>query len=308
MVTLTHSLRKRFVKDCKLPISLLQDPYFDYFLDLYEEFYGSRTAYVQFVDLINRLGSEESFFKESKRITDSVIKAISDTDAYKDFNTGDTSKFDSKVAMRQQNTYHQQNVGKAFASFDLVKANYNALKFVNPEIVLNTKKYEDLIKMYTDEIYFINSKNIRQVIFGHLNPKRQCKVHKYIVQELLLPRLQTFLPMERYVTASDDEIVVELELFETLTTQFIEGLKNFNIGVPVRYTTYVLMQLGDKNYFYKEFPLRSKPPVEFKAVPQNYFAECYRFYKKEKPTEFDMCTYHEGRVVKYLDSLFETNG
>lgn len=300
----SHSLRKRFVKDYKLPIALLQDPYFEYYIDLYEDFYKAKTLYSQFIDLLNRLGGEDAFFKESKRITDSVIEDISATDAYVSFNTGDLAKYDSKTVIRQQNIYHQQNVGQAFASFDLVKANYNALKYIDPEIVLNTSSYEELLERYTSEEYFIKSKHIRQVIFGHLNPKRQRKIEKYIVQELMLPELQKFLPIQRYVTASDDEIVVELELFETLTDVFKEGLSNFSIGVPVRYTAYVLRQLGDKNYFYKELPLKSSPPVEFKAVPQNYFAECYRFYKKEKPTEYDMCTFHEGRVVKYLDPLF----
>jgi len=250
---------------------------------------------------VERLGGEESFFKESKRSTDGVIESISTTPEYRDFNNGDLSKFDSKSEVRQQNVYHQQNVGSAFASFDLVKANYNALKFIDPAIVLNTSSYEELLEKFTEEDYFIKSKHIRQVIFGHLNPKRQRKIEKYLIQQRAIPEIEKVLPgRHRYVSASDDEVVVKLELFEggLLDTSFSERLNSFKAGVPVRYTSYVLRQLGDKPYFYKQFSLGENPPVEFKAVPQNYFAECYRFYRKENPTEYDMCTFHEGRVVK----------
>ena len=301
----SHSLRKRFIKDCKLPISLLQDPYFEYFLDLYEEYFGSRISYIQFCKLLNRLGGEEAFFKESKRITDSIIEDISKIPEYIEFNTANLSNYDVKPKIRQQNVYHKQHVGVSFASFDLKKANYNALKFINPSIVLNTVSYEDLLSRYTDEDYFIKSKHIRQVIFGHLNPKRQIKIEKYLIHTRVIPELLKFIPdIERYVSASDDEVVIMLNPFETLSNSFKEGLQLFNAGVPVRYTPYVLQQLGDKPYFYKEFCFGEHPPIEFKAVPQNYFAECYRYFKKEKPKDYDRCTFHEGRVVQYLEPLF----
>jgi len=305
---ISHSLRKRFVKDCKLPIALLQDPYFDYFIELYEDYYKSKTSYNQFCDLVERLGGEESFFKESKRITDSIIKDILDTEAYQNFNTGDLSEYDIKSELRQKNVYHQQNVGHAYASFDLIKANYNALKFIDPAIVLNTKSYEDLLGKYTTENYFIDSKHIRQIIFGHLNPKRQRKIEKYLIHQRVIPELRKFMTdPEAYISASDDEVVVRFFPLQFITEEFAEGIKKFNAGIPVRYTSYVLMQLGDKPYYYKSFSPNTSPPVEFKAVPQNYFAECYRFYRNEKPTEYDMCTFHDGRVVKYLDPLFETD-
>ena len=161
---ISHSLRKRFVKDTKLPIRLLQDPYFEYFLDLYENFYGSRTKYVSFCELVDRLGGEDPFFKESKRITDSLIGDISATSAYISFNTCDLTDFNTSPQVKERNIYHTGNVGQAFASFDLVKANYNALKFIDSSIVFNTENYEDLLSKYTTEDYFINSKQIRQII------------------------------------------------------------------------------------------------------------------------------------------------
>lgn len=309
MKKISHSLRKRFIKDCKIPISLVQDPYFDYFLETYESFYNSKTLYTAFCDLVERLGGEESFFVESKRITDSIIEDISNTEAYDTFNNMSLSDYaPAKSDIRQQNIYSQQNVGQAFASFDLSKANYNALKFVNPEIVLNTRSYKDLMKLYTQEEYFINSKHIRQIIFGHLNPKRQMKIQSYIIQNRVIPEILKFMPdTDRIISASEDEVVIKLLPFEFITEDYINGLKNFKSGVPVKYTAFVLRQLGDKPYFYKELGLRHNPPVEFKAVPQNYFAECFKYYLKEEPTEFDMCTFHEGRVVKYLEPLFGNN-
>jgi len=304
---ITHTLRKRFVKDCKLPIPLIQDPYFDYFLDLYENFYSTRSLYDTFCSLVEKLGGEDSFFKESKKITDSIIRDISKTKAYLDFTKRDLSRYDVKSEVKKRNIYHQDHVNKAFASFDLVKANYNALRYIDPEIVLNTSSYEDLLRKYTDETYFVNSKHIRQVIFGHLNPKRQRKIERFLIQNKVIPEVVKILPgKHRYVSASDDEVVVKLELFEAgmLDIAFKEGLDNFKTDVPIRFSSYILRQLGDRPYFYKQFSKGTFPPVEFKAIPQNYFAECYRFYKKEEPTDYDRCTYHDGRVVKFLDPLF----
>ena len=145
-MNLSHSLRKRFLKDCKIPINLLQDPYFDYFLDLYEDLYQSRTLYTLFHDLVERLGGEEFFFKEAKRITDSIIKDISSTVAFQKFNTEDLSRYDIVSEVSQQSIYTQKNAGHGYASFDLIKANYNALKFIDPDIVFNTKNYEELFR------------------------------------------------------------------------------------------------------------------------------------------------------------------
>jgi len=302
---LSHSLRKRFVKDCRIPVSLFQDPYFEYYLDLYEDLFSARTAYNSFQNLVEKLGGEEAFFRESKRITDSVIKDISETEAFQKFNTKDLSKYDTSSLVRQKNIYHQQNVGHAYASFDLVKANYNALKFVDPAIVLNTANYEELMGKYTSEDYFVTSKHIRQIIFGHLNPKRQRKIEKYLIQKKVIPELQKFMTDEAaYVTASDDEVVVRFFPLEFINEKFIAGLKNFKAGIPVRYSSYVLMQLGDKPYFYKSFSQGVEPKVEFKSIPQNYFAECYKFYLKQPIHEYDLCTFNEGRVVRYLEPLF----
>lgn len=38
----TQNLRKRFVKDFSLPINIFSDPYFEYFLDLYQDAFQSR--------------------------------------------------------------------------------------------------------------------------------------------------------------------------------------------------------------------------------------------------------------------------
>lgn len=304
---LTHNLRKRFVKDCSFPISLFQDPYFDYFLDLYEPLYKSRSMYNTFSSLVEKLGDEESFFVESKRITDSIIGDISNTFAFDEFNNSDLKQYQvsNKEGICFQNIYHPQNVEGAFASFDLVKANYQSLKFFNPEIVFNTKTYEELLGRYTNEEYFIKSKHIRQIIFGHLNPKKQIRIQKYIIQNNVIPEIQKIISdMSRYISASEDEVVVRLLPFEFLTEDYINGLKNFKSGVSVRYNTFVLKQLGDKPYYYKQFGINSDPSIEFKAIPLNYFAECFRYYYNQEPTEYDMCTYHDGRVVKYLEPIF----
>ena len=71
-------LRGRFVKDYNLPIQVLVSPYFEYFLDLYQEDYGSKSKW-------------DKLQKEIAIIENNAKKSISR------FDTGQTYKlnFDS---------------------------------------------------------------------------------------------------------------------------------------------------------------------------------------------------------------------
>lgn len=57
------------------------------------------------------------------------------------------------VPVTNMDVYRPDNDGKYFLSLDLKKANYNALKFYDPEIVLDTGFYEELISRFTDLDY-----------------------------------------------------------------------------------------------------------------------------------------------------------
>ena len=51
-MVITEKLRQRFAKDIGVPIKIFVEPYFSNMLDLYEEHYGARTKWTQFLTLL----------------------------------------------------------------------------------------------------------------------------------------------------------------------------------------------------------------------------------------------------------------
>jgi len=301
---MTSSLKKRFVKDHKLPIAIFKEPYFSYYLDIYEDLFKSQTLYNEFVSVVLKFGGESGFFEESKRIQNEIISDIGETHAYLDFISCDMAEFKTDTLVSEGNLYNANNHNKFFVSIDLKQANFNVLKSYNSDIVFNCEDYEELLSKYTLEDYFFKSKHVRQIIFGHLNPKRQRRLQKFTIQSKIIPIALDLISSDltQYKTASDDEVVIELDetSYNNLGITFDE--LSTVTGVPVNLEKFKIKQLGDKPFFVKEF---EDGTYAFKAVPANYFAECYKYYLKKPLTECDLCTYIGGRLVNFLEPLFE---
>ena len=45
---------KIFIKDCSLPVQVLQEPYFSYFINLYDKDFQSKAKFQLLKDTINR--------------------------------------------------------------------------------------------------------------------------------------------------------------------------------------------------------------------------------------------------------------
>ena len=76
------------------------------------------------------------------------------------------------------NIYNNSNTGKKFISIDLKKANFQALRKFNPEIVMNCGHTTILLNISMVTNISKKSKYTRQVIFGKLNPRRTITFEK----------------------------------------------------------------------------------------------------------------------------------
>jgi hypothetical protein len=81
--SLSHTVRRRFVKDDGLPIHIVQDSHFTYLLDPYEPFYGAQTKLGLLIDEIRDAGSEEAFVARGNGLCEAVIGAVRQTPAYR---------------------------------------------------------------------------------------------------------------------------------------------------------------------------------------------------------------------------------
>ncbi len=148
----SNQLKNRFVSDYNLPIQVTQSPYFEYYLDLYETYNGARTKWNNLISLINEHfdGNEHLFMEEYAKQRDNINTSIENSQAYKDFNAFDMSayKVDNEDfnKLGKSSVYIEPNNGKQFISIDLTKANFQALKLHNKELVNRTEDYNEFIE------------------------------------------------------------------------------------------------------------------------------------------------------------------
>lgn len=302
-----HKTLKRFVKDYSLPIQVVQEPYFSYFLDLYNDMrFRTKARFLLLKQIIERCGSEDAFLAQHHQIRDKIIETVGNTDAYNKFNSMSMDQFQvPNQGYSSKDIYKAENSGKYFVLIDLKKANFQALKYVNPEIVLGSKTYEDFIGKFTDLDYMKNSKYLRQVIFGNLNSKRQARVERYLIQKVLdLALEEQFFAGQDIRMIAHDEIVIETSnprLFAP--DRYIELTKyiKLKLDIDVDIEVFRFERIGNTGFYKKE--MLNKPYFELMCVPVVYYAQVYKKAIGKELNDMDLCFYYEHQICKFLKPL-----
>lgn len=297
---------KRWVKDYNLPIKIFEEPYFSYLVDLYDDYLNTKSKLNLLKETVAKFTDEDAFLASYYDIRDDIIKTMKSKKEFQEFNTGDMSKFNIISSYPKNDIYKQTHANNYFVSIDLVKANYQALKYINPKIVCNTQSYEEFIGLFTNLEYMTKSKYLRQVIFGNLNPKRQVKVERFLIEQIIALLLdnQYFKQKDIQMAASDEVIfetskkdVAKFSSATTELTQFIKECLNIDVDIEV----FKLVSIGDK-FYSKEF--LNKTGYELKSVPQIYFPQAYKKYNNIELNDNDLVFEHEYQLAKFLTPLF----
>ena len=130
-----HTLRKRFTRDQNLPIQVFQSPYFEYFVDLYETLYQSRTKYEHFLKEVEVIGGEEAYLQHYSEIKNTILTHVQNKTSYQQFNQDTLPSFEVKSDLPKAKLYHLENDGQQFVSIDLQKANFHALRYYDEDIL-----------------------------------------------------------------------------------------------------------------------------------------------------------------------------
>lgn len=299
---------KRWVKDYNLPIKTYQEPYFSYLVDLYDDYFDTHKKLNMLKEAVSNFKSEDKFLAHYYEVRDKVIQSIKSKEEFQEFNTGDLSKFNINSGYCKNDIYKQTSVNKYFVSIDLVKANYQALRYINPEIVSNTSSYEEFIGLFTDLEYMAKSKYLRQVVFGNINPKRQIKVERYLIEQVINLLLENkIFESDDIQMALSDEVIFEIspekidkfckESKSLVLAAIIKATLNIDVDIEV----FKLVSVADK-YYAKEF--LNKKGYELKGVPQIYFPQVYKKYNNLSLEDRDLVFYHENQLAKFLNPVF----
>lgn len=182
---ITKQLRSKFVKDYQLPIQVVQSPYFEQHIKLLEDSHGANTKYLILLETIRDRFDDnmQKFLEYRHSIEDQILSYILNSEAYKEFN-GDKSTIPSETPIvGSPELYTKEQCNHFFVSYDMIKANFQALRYANPAIVKDCETYEQFIEKFTDIDYFKYAKQLRQVLFGKLNGKRLAAIEKYITNK-----------------------------------------------------------------------------------------------------------------------------
>lgn len=301
---ITNSLKKRFVDDLKLPINILDEPYFEYFLEMYDEDFKTKDKYNMFLRCLNKFKAEEEFFKNSEKISSGIRSLILNSKTYDKFQNIDINKeYPLDIEIPKETIYIDKNVNKNLISIDLEKANFNVFKLLGLDKELNVNNYNDLIKKFTEDEYYLQSKKIRQVIFGELNAKRQQRIQKYIINQIAEKLLKNNLTIS---SSSSDEVIIENK--NNLTTKDIQEILK---DLPEEYKFYrvehfKLSKIDEENNFYVK-NINDGEKIEFKNIQGHLFHQVYKKYKNLEINNYDLLFYHEGQLAEFKHSIYDNN-
>lgn len=310
---ITESLKKRFCKDTNIPIKIFEEPYFSHFLQLYDKQFDAVSKYKRFVETVESCGGEQSYFEEYERLKDSMIKYLSDNP--------DMQKFSREIDMNQfacKNTgfptrdiFKVTNDGKYFVSIDMVKGNFTAVSHYNRSIVGNASTYQEFIGLFTNRKHFIESKYIRQVVFGNLNPKRQVTYEKYLMDKVLTQLLECDISPDSVEFFSTDEIVLSIPsafiVDNSVSDEYVEKIEKViswakSQDINVRSEFFRLNSIKGTEGFIKTF-VGPDSGVEFKCLDFLSYPFVLRKFYNEPICEYDRIFLYDGKKVKLIEDI-----
>ena len=321
----------RFLSDNNIPIKTVSQ---EVFIKQMTEL-GYWQQWVEFVDMINNkfFGDYQKFLDYYYDIREKMITALKNP-SYEAFNTGDMSMYDVRHVDYNnvsKSVWNHMNDGGYFISVDLKKANFQALKYVNPKIVLDCNSWDEFCRKFTDCDYIINSKYTRQVVFGQLNPSRHTTVERHMMR-MIYEHIKAngilggligtgiiklcAVCVDELVFKTDEstaEIFTKSRMDENITDSIMRDL-GFDVRVSVfKSNEYHLIAKNsekssgkDMCTFYLKTSLQNGSRT-FMCVPQTYNSIVYKLSHGQNVEECDMHFVYEGIDCIFNETFFITD-
>lgn len=310
---MNNSIKKRFVNDYNLPIQVFEDSYFNYYLTLYETKHQTLSKWTKLIDMINNKfnGNDDEWLTYYSEVRDNIITSILNNPSYIKFSQeDDMNKYHFKNDLfKDVNIYTENFLNHTLLSIDLKKANFQALKFHNAEIVFNTNTYEELIEKFSDCEYIKESKYTRQVIFGKLNPRRQITIERYIMNLIYNSNcdLINYLKANaKLISFKNDEMIFDVSdcnITDISKYTNITTIDSFNVSIEL--FDLKLMQFKTHtgsiiNVWRKVF---NDGNEKLKSAPITYYPQIFKRWMGIPIDEKDLVFFHENQLAKFIYPL-----
>ena len=302
-------LKKRFCKDCNLPISVFDNPYFEERIKLLNRLWNFNCVeeFDAFCYYLEGFNSEQDYLEYYNSVKDDIITFIQNNDAFKTFVSDmDSPQYKVHPQFPSRNLYVEENAGKTFISIDMKKANFSALRYYNPDIFCGCETWMQFVQMFTDSKHICLSKYIRQASMGACNPKVQIRYEKYIMNDLARIICEEY-PNTSVYAVNTDEIIISVNDtdggFEMQS--FYDFVFHTKYKSIVRISQFRLEKIANTKGWNKLFLDASGMCgfAEFKCLSSDIYPQIARYELGEEPTENDLVFYHDGRLARYMEAI-----
>lgn len=299
-------LKKRFCKDCNLPINLFDEPYFTQRLKALDVQFDCVKKFDTFCADLEKYDTEQEYFEYYNTVKDSVINMIKDNTEYMKFlndDFADVRVVTKNITLGNKNLYIEGNQDKTFISIDMKKANFSALRHYSPAIFKNVETWEQYISFFTPSEHIRNSKYIRQVILGACNPKRQITYERYLMTMLYLHIKSELDGKVSFYSLGNDEIIISVAGTSVSAKEIKAAIATCpqKIGELVRFEMFDLQRVGD--YGWMKVIYDEPEKVEFKTINADIYHQIVKHYWNMPITEDDLVFRYNGVLARFLEGV-----
>ena len=299
-------LKKRFCKDCNLPINLFDEPYFTQRLKALDVQFDCVKKFDTFCADLEKYDTEQEYFEYYNTVKDSVINMIKDNTEYMKFlndDFADVRVVTKNITLGNKNFYIEGNQDKTFISIDMKKANFSALRHYSPAIFKNVETWEQYIGFFTPSEHIRNSKYIRQVILGACNPKRQITYERYLMTMLYLHIKNELDGKVSFYSLGNDEIIISVAGTSVSAKEIKAAIATCpqKIGELVRFEMFDLQKVGD--YGWMKVIYDEPERVEFKTINADIYHQIVKHYWNMPITEDDLVFRYNGVLARFLEGV-----
>jgi hypothetical protein len=199
------------MKDIRTFIKLfdLNVPDFEHF-DYYISQYSKLNKWSHLNNMIELYKDFESVVDDPYQYkidkSNQIIEFLKSTRAYNELND------DNLIPDLPLTKNFEYSEEKKYLSIDINSANWSVLKKYDPQFLNELgDTYTGLLEKFNIHPVFFNSKQFRQYIFGNLNPKRQIKAQRSIIEELIQSQKSN---LDILCTKSDEVIYSFIDFVE----------------------------------------------------------------------------------------------
>lgn len=319
----SEALKKQFIIDRELPITITKSTYFQQRLNLFDGIYNSKNAFGEFCTMLEDFSSEDEYFRYCadlmEKITSDVKAACEKAGLY-------DSEFDKLVpnfsAVMDGDYPRELEMekydGSTLLSISLKEDEFTALQIYNPEIFGGAESWYDFISQYTPYEHLRASDFIRNAVIYLCLGVRQYQL-KYLTMLHLFDHLIKTIPRLKNYMASFDggEIVFHVDLDFNVTKQELYAAFNADpVGKKARVEFFGLDKLpGIEGYIKTYFDLNelgreyvedcgeTQDRVAFVGVDPEILPQVIAYYKREFILKDYLVINHNGHLAQMFEPV-----